>query len=137
MGDESERSRRRFLRLTGGGSVIGLAGCLASDDEGYVDPRDRPDDWCYEDLEGPISDAEANATSIDGIPRKEPEELRAKADVAYKCGPEEGMQCGNCTYYISDKTGDAIGACTEVEGHVRSPDWCGIWAPREKMGQGD
>lgn len=136
MEDESDRSRRRFLRITGGGSIIGLAGCLASGEE-WENPTDRPDDWCYEDLEGPVPDVERNATSIDGLVRNDPDELQTKEDVAYKCGPEEGMQCGNCTFYISDKNGDAIGACTEVEGHVRSADWCGVWQPREKVGEED
>lgn len=135
MGDgENLEPRRRILQLAGCGSAIGLAGCVGTAEEEYG-PPDREFDWCYEDLEGPVPEEEAEAESIDEIERKDPEDLLSKEEIGYQCNPVGGEQCGNCTFYIDDKTGDAIGACTEVEGNVRSADWCEIWAPRQKMGE--
>lgn len=129
---ESRSPRRRFLRLTGSGSVIAFAGCLSTENE--TESRDdRPEDWCLEELDETVPEEERSAVSIDGIERKGEDELLSKADAAYQCGPEEGNHCGTCTFYIDDRNGDAIGACTEVEGEIRSVDWCALWAPREKI----
>lgn len=114
-----------------------LAGCVNVDGEdGHAagEPaRDRPADWCFERLDADVPDVEANAVSIDGIERKSGDELVSKEEAGYQCGPQDGDHCGNCTYYIDDRDGDAIGACTEVAGQIRSADWCGLWAPREEM----
>ncbi|ELY43948.1 high-potential iron-sulfur protein [Natronorubrum bangense] len=136
MGDRNPReSRRRFLRATGCGSAIVLAGCLGEDisyaaGESAVD---RPEDWCFDELSESVPEIEADAVSIDGIERKDDDELLSREEAAYQCGPVEGNVCGTCTYYIDDRDGDAIGACTEVEGEIRSTDWCALWAPREKI----
>ncbi|WP_049923041.1 high-potential iron-sulfur protein [Halopiger djelfimassiliensis] len=135
MGDEPRESRRRLLRVTGCGSLVALAGCLGSDDD-ENGVNDRPADWCFEDLDESVPDIEANAPSIDGVERKAPENLLSKEDAGYHCGPVEGQQCGNCTFYIDDRDGDAIGACTEVAGQIRSVDWCELWAARAKVQDG-
>ncbi|MFC4543515.1 high-potential iron-sulfur protein [Halosolutus amylolyticus] len=132
--DDSREPRRRFLRIAGTSPVLVLAGCL-SDDEGVETDDDRPDDYCFDQLEGSVPAVERNAVSIDGVERKDESELLSKEDAAYQCGPQDGQLCGNCTFYIDDKDGDGIGACTEVEGMIRSVDWCGIWAAREKAPQ--
>ena len=132
-GDAVE-SRRRFLQLTGGGSVLVVTGCLGDPDPITVeDPR--PEDWCLEELDDEVPEVERQALSIDGLERADPDEILANDEVAYQCGPleREGQQCGNCTFYVDDRTGDGIGACTEVEGQIRSVDWCAIWEPREKQ----
>ena len=130
-GDAAE-SRRRFLQLTGAGSVLAATGCLGDPDPITVED-DRPDDWCLEILDDEVPVAERQALSIDGHEPLPPDEILTKAEVAYECGPFNGQQCGNCTYYVDDRTGDGIGACTEVEGQIRSADWCAIWEPREKQ----
>ena len=136
---EPQRSRRRVLWITASGSMLPVAGCIGEDVTGVAGERsDRPDDWCFEQLDESVPEVEANAASIDGIERKPEEELLSKEEAAYQCGPSEGQHCGNCTFYIDDRDGDAIGACTEVAGQIRSADWCGIWSPREKIQeQGD
>lgn len=130
-------SRRGFLRVTGCGSMIVLAGCLNIGEEaGHAageSSRDRPADWCFDRLDDTVPDVEASAVSIDGIERKPEAELVSKEEAGYQCGPVEGNHCGNCTYYIDDRDGDAVGACTEVAGQIRSADWCGLWAPREEI----
>ncbi|WP_265107984.1 high-potential iron-sulfur protein [Halosolutus halophilus] len=131
---ESREPRRRFLRIAGTGPVLVFAGCLGDEEDGDTG-EERPADWCLDQLEGSVPEVERNAVSTDGIERKDESELLSKEDAAYQCGPQEGQLCGNCTFYIDDKNGDGIGACTEVEGMIRSVDWCGIWAAREKAPQ--
>ncbi|AHG02322.1 hypothetical protein HALLA_20685 (plasmid) [Halostagnicola larsenii XH-48] len=133
---ERRKTRRRLLQLAGTGSVIGLAGCLNLGANGS--PQDeRPADWCLDILDGEVPEVEATAPSIDGIERADEGELESKSNAAYECGARDGAQCGNCTFYIDDENGDAIGACTEVAGPIRSVDWCALWQPREKMADGE
>lgn len=127
-----QSSRRRFLLITKSGLIIPFTGCL-SRNENSEEPFDRPPDWCIEELDEPIPDAEKTASSIDGIQRKDPSNLQSKTDVAYQCRPLENQQCGSCTFFIDDKTGDGIGACTEVEGRIRATDWCSLWAAKEEI----
>lgn len=138
MGDGTSRgSRRRVLRATGWGSAVVLAGCVSVGEDtsqaAGESSADRPADWCFDRLDDAVPDVEANATSIDGVERKPEDQLASKAEAGYQCGPQDGNHCGNCTFYIDDRDGDAIGACTEVAGEIRSADWCGLWAPREEM----
>ncbi|WP_306060692.1 high-potential iron-sulfur protein [Natronococcus wangiae] len=128
-----QSSRRRFLLITKSGLIIPLTGCLGRNGNGE-EPYDRPPDWCVEELSGPVPDAE-NTSSIDGVPRKDQSNLQSKTEVAYQCMPLENQQCGSCTFFIDDKTGDGIGACTEVEGGIRGTDWCSLWAPKEEMSE--
>ncbi|WP_247000979.1 high-potential iron-sulfur protein [Halosolutus gelatinilyticus] len=133
-------SRRRFLRLTGCGSLIGLAGCMNLNENAAgpaSQPREGlPADWCLDDLSDSVPESEANAVSIDGVERKPEGELLSKQDAAYQCGPSDGQQCGNCTFFIDDRSGNGWGACTEVAGEIRSVDWCGLWAPRMEIQEG-
>lgn len=126
-----------MLRATGWGSAVVLAGCVSVGEDtsqaAGESSADRPADWCFDRLDDAVPDAEANATSIDGVERKPEDQLASKAEAGYQCGPQDGNHCGNCTFYIDDRDGDAIGACTEVAGEIRSADWCGLWAPREEM----
>ncbi|NUC71783.1 high-potential iron-sulfur protein [Haloterrigena sp. SYSU A558-1] len=134
---ESGESRRRVLRATGCGSAIVLAGCVSvgedTSQEAGEPALDRPADWCFDRLDDAVPEAEANAVSIDGIERKPEGELASKEEASYQCGPADGNHCGTCTYYIDDRDGDAVGACTEVAGEIRSADWCALWAPREEL----
>ncbi|MDJ1434530.1 high-potential iron-sulfur protein [Halostagnicola sp. A-GB9-2] len=136
---EHRETRRRLLELAGTGSVIALAGCLDMGANGTPGAPldDRPVDWCLDMLDDEVPEEEATAPSIDGIERRDEDELDSKSDAIYECGARAGDQCGNCTYYIDDRTGDGFGACTEVAGQIRSVDWCALWQPREKLGEGD
>lgn len=133
MNDSERReTRRRLLRLAGSGAVVGLAGCLNIGAD-PTPPVQRPADWCLDVLEGEVPESEATAPSIDGLERADEDELQSKSNASYECGARDGAQCGNCTFYIADRNGDAIGACTEVAGPIRSADWCALWQPREKL----
>lgn len=129
---EPRKSRRRFLRLSGCGSIVGLAGCLNMPGGDYERAGLSPDE-CLEALSDSVPEVERNALSIDGLESRPPDELESKEQAAYQCGPRDGMLCGTCRFYIDDENGDAIGACTEVEGEIRSVDWCGLWQPREQV----
>lgn len=126
VGGTSRESRRQLLRATGCGSVIVLTGCVSVGEEtdraADGSSLDRPDDWCFDRLDDTVPDVEADATSIDGVERKPEGELASKEEAGYQCGPVDGDHCGTCTFYIDDRDGDAIGACTEVAGRVRSTD---------------
>lgn len=129
-------SRRLLLQLAASGSLAGLAGCINTPSSGPV-MAEEPADYCFDQLEDSVPESEANATSIDGLERLDQENLVSKTEAGYACGPQDGQLCGNCTFYIDDKDGDGIGACTQVAGEIRSVDWCGLWAPREKVPQED
>ncbi|WP_425492159.1 high-potential iron-sulfur protein [Halovivax limisalsi] len=127
-------SRRRLLYLAAGGSIAGLSGCLnLPPADGELAHREPPADYCLDDLEEDVPESERTSLSISGIDRKPPGELTSKQEAGYVCHAVDGNLCGNCRFYIDDKNGDAIGACTEVAGQVRSVDWCGLWAPREEI----
>lgn len=129
----SQESRRWFLRLTGCSSIIGVSGCISLGNEEVGGPPSQEPDQCLDQLDDSVPTVEANAVSIDGIKRKKPNQLVSKQQAGYQCGPSEGEHCGNCTFYIDDMEGDAIGACTEVKGEIRSADWCGLWTQRNSM----
>lgn len=126
---DSEGSRRRFLRLAGGASVVGLAGCIGTEEAPTGDAR--PADWCLDELEDEVPEALATAESIDGIER-DPENVRPKEDVAYQCSSEGYQLCANCQFFVPP-AGDYVGACTEVAGEIASQHWCGIYQPTERL----
>jgi len=137
---DAQPTRRRLLRLAATGSLAGVAGCINTPPPNgtiMVEREEQSVDWCLDDLEESVPEAERTAVSIDGLERQAQDSLTSKTDAGYVCGPQDGMLCGNCTFYIDDKTGDGIGACAVVQGQIRSVDWCGLWQPREKMTGGD
>ena len=128
----SSRSRRRFVRRSGYVSVLALAGCLQrTSDEGSPTPT-RSDDWCLEEVDSDVRDDYRTAESIDGIPR-EPDELLSKADAAYQCYPQGSEQCSNCRFFVPYRTPEDLGGCTEVEGEVRTMDWCARYEPTDRL----
>ena len=130
-GHEHPASRRRFLLLAGIASVSGAAGCLGGPDEDDSDDfEDRPDDWCLDELDETVPDDLRTAESIDGIER-DPDDLRPKEEVAYQCHPEGEQLCSNCTFFVPGE--NHFGACTEVEGEVRTQDWCAIYAAADRL----
>lgn len=114
-----ERTRRAFLHVAGG-IVIGLAGCTESDDSTDDENEDE------NDLSGPVSEDYETATSQDGSERN-PEDLYSKSDIDYQSEPRNEERCEDCAFYISDKDGDGLGACTEVEGYIEPEGWCTLY----------
>jgi len=139
---DSDQSRRRFLHVTGTASLLGFAGCLSAGEGGHGggEHAEREEDWCLEALDEEVPEEERTARSVDGG-RRNPDNVLPKEEVGYKCslqktGHPMGEQlCSNCTFFIPDKDGDGIGACTQVAGQIRSQHWCEIWAPREGLNE--
>ncbi len=152
MGTEKpDRSRRAVLRLAGIASFAGVAGCLGDDtDETEADDSDQPfsPEW-YGDMDTALPESQETCTSIEGVER-DPEGLNAKEDVDYQFHPnysespnwedDPTEMCANCRFFCPS-TGDnpdlpqMIGACTEVEGGIRSQDWCALWQPVEGLSE--
>jgi len=128
--DRTALSRRQLLATTGGVSLVGLAGCL------QATPPGEPS----EDLrDAPLPEGAEECVSVDGEQR-DPEAVSAKEDVAYQFHPDytgaSGYieMCANCRFFCSGGTlGSNIGACTVVEGGIRSQDWCALWQPVEAL----
>jgi len=125
--DESDKSRRRFLRATGSVSLIGLAGCL-----GGGGGADHGSD--YEPLQTDLTLPEGaqECVSIDGIQR-DPEGLTSKEAADYQSNPnytgESGNleMCANCQFFCPVNPPDKVGACAIVEGGIHSQHWCAFW----------
>lgn len=149
--DRSSRSRRDVLRLAGIAPFAGIAGCLGDDAEETTDEEpDRPfsPEW-YGAMDTPLPESQETCTSIDGIER-DPESVTAKEDADYQFHPnysespnwadDPTEMCANCRFFCPSK-GDnpeleqMIGACTEVEGGIRSQDWCALWQPVESLSE--
>lgn len=125
-------SRRRVLGAATGVSFVGLAGCLTL--TGTTDPpAEAPDD-----RDEPLPDGLETCESIDGIER-DPDELQAKEDVGYQFHPAytggSGFieMCANCRFFCPGRESAPVGGCTEVEGGIRSQDWCALWQPHEGL----
>lgn len=129
--DESYRSRRRFLKLTGSASLVGFAGCLGQDD--HENPSQREEGWCLEELaDESVNEAEATAESVDGVQRN-PDDLTSKEEAGYKCGAQGAQLCANCHYFIPSSDSDTIGACAIIDGPIRSQDWCALYEPADRL----
>lgn len=125
MPDRGERSRRRFLRLVGAGTAVGVAGCGGQQQNGT--PAGGPGEGTP-DLSGPVPEEYRTATSLGGRER-DPDALDAKAEVSYQSQPNQGNQCSGCIFYIPDMDGDGLGACSEVDGLIEPEGWCVDFAP--------
>lgn len=78
-------------------------------------------------LSGPIPDVYRTATSQDGSKRSS-DALQSKSAVQYQTQPKNGQQCSGCMFYIPDKNGDGLGACSVVEGYIQSTAWCASYS---------
>ncbi len=128
--DESHRTRRRFLQLTGSASLVGIAGCLGQAE--HAAREEREEGWCLEELDESVRESERTAESIDGVVRN-PDELISKEDAGYKCGAMGAQLCANCHFFIPSKGNDMIGACALVGGRIRSQDWCARYQPSDRL----
>ncbi|SEL40115.1 high-potential iron-sulfur protein [Haloferax larsenii] len=126
---DNPRTRRRFVWLTGTAAMAGLAGCSGNGggDGGANGGGDTGDTETQAPTATDSGDglpAEyVTATSIGGNERN-PERLSSKEAVSYQEEPNEGQQCSNCRFYIEDKNGDGLGACSIVEGTIAPEAYC-------------
>jgi hypothetical protein len=115
MGETRRTSRRSILRQVGSLSLVGVAGCI-----GAAGPKE---------LEGPVPAAYRTATSQGGT-KRDPGTLTSKGGANYSSAVGERKQtCATCRYYIPDRNGDGLGACSVVEGYTEPDAWCAIYAP--------
>ncbi|AFK21400.1 hypothetical protein E6P09_16520 (plasmid) [Haloferax mediterranei ATCC 33500] len=117
---DDQRTRRRFMWLTGTAAMAGLAGC--SGDGGETE-TEAPTTTTSASSTGGVPAAYATATSLDGTQRN-PDSLSSQEAVSYQDQPKDGQQCSNCRFYIEDKNDDGLGACAIVEGKVAPDGYC-------------
>jgi hypothetical protein len=79
-------------------------------------------------LSGPVPEVYRTATSQGGSERSS-DALQSKSAVQYQTQPKNGRQCSGCMFYIRDKNGDGLGACSVVEGYIQPTAWCASYSP--------
>ncbi|WP_372912720.1 high-potential iron-sulfur protein, partial [Salinigranum sp.] len=121
-----DTTRRRFVSISGTVALGTLAGCTG----GGGDGGDSTTTASGGDGESVPSQYET-ATSIGGNERK-PGSLASKDAVNYKSSPNGGQKCSGCTYYIEDKNGDDLGACSIVQGTIEPNGWCASFVPHQE-----
>lgn len=120
MSERHRPSRRVVLHLLGAATLTGLAGCAGNSQNS--------------ELSGPVPKAYRTATSLGGM-KREPDSLTSKENANYQSNSSGQSNCENCRYYIPEKNGDNLGACSLVEGDIEPKAWCSRYAPY-KEGQG-
>ncbi|GAB3312008.1 hypothetical protein EI982_04070 [Haloplanus rallus] len=136
----ADTERRRLLALVGTGLATGLAGCSGGGDGG--DGGDGGGDTATATAtatatetatsggEDTVPSEYETATAIGGAQRN-PDSLSSKSAVNYQSEPKDGQKCSNCQFYIEDKNGDGMGACTLVEGNIDPEGYCVSYAEYE------
>lgn len=115
MSGNRRASRRSILRQVGDLSLVGVAGCIGAAG--------------LKELQGPVPAVYRTATSQGGTKRN-PDALTSKGGANYSSAVGEREQtCAICRYYISDRNGDGLGACSVVEGNIEPDAWCTLYAP--------
>jgi hypothetical protein len=144
------KTRRRFIQVTGSTTLAALAGCTgggngdADTDESQTDTGDEEDDEHEEELpegvseeefeQGPVPRVYQSAVSFGGEERHG-DNLTPKMDVQFsefveaqeRDAHQPGTCCANCADFIPDKNGDTFGACAEVHGYIDGADWCAVY----------
>mgnify|MGYP002761492713 FL=1 len=138
----TEPDRRRLLALIGSGLTAGLAGCSGggggdgSDDGGGEATATETPTATATATETPPTTTGGDdtvpaeyetATSLGGTQRN-PDALSTQSAVNYQEEPKGGQQCSNCQFYIEDKNGDGMGACSIVAGNVAPEAYCVSYA---------
>lgn len=139
----TEPDRRRLLALIGSGLTAGLAGCSGggggdgSDDGGGEATATETPTATATATETPTATTTGGddtvpaeyetATSLGGTQRN-PDALSTQSAVNYQEEPKGGQQCSNCQFYIEDKNGDGMGACSIVAGNVAPEAYCVSYA---------
>jgi nitrous oxide reductase accessory protein NosL len=118
--------RRTMLALVGTSSVAALAGCASGGDT-----TETTTATTTETTGDQVPEAYRTATGLSGSQRS-PDSLAAKGDLNYQSEPKDGQQCSGCAYYVPDKNGDGVGACTIVEGTIEPSGWCTSYVAHEE-----
>ncbi|PSP82356.1 hypothetical protein BRC83_09530 [Halobacteriales archaeon QS_1_68_17] len=138
----TEIERRRLLALVGIGATTGLAGCGGGGGEGG---EDTPQETTEPAATSPPTETTAAGTTAGGeeVPeeyrtataisgsQRDPDALSSKDAVNYQSEPNEGNQCSGCQFYIPDKNGDGLGACSIVAGTIDPNGWCTSYVAAE------
>jgi hypothetical protein len=127
MTDTSARWGRRTLLATAAATTAALAGCAGNGGEGTEPPTTETEAETETDDDA-VPAAYETATSLNGRQR-DPDGLASKEALNYQAEPEGDQQCSNCGFYIEDKNGDGLGACTLVAGTIDPEGWCTSYAP--------
>lgn len=146
MTDRSKRTRRRFLLLTSAAatSVAGCVGDGTAGDESTGDETEASESAGDDGKTasegdgtetnaggggalGPVPAAYETAVALNGDTR-DPANVQSKQALKYQSEPNGNQQCSNCRFYIEDKNGDGLGACTLVEGKIEPDAWCVTYA---------
>ena len=118
--------RRTILALVGTSSAAALAGCVGGNGGTETSPTTAP-----ETTTDQVPEAYRTATGLNGNQR-DPDSLASKSDLNYQSDPKDGQQCSGCAYYIPDKDGDGLGACTIVEGTIEPTGYCTSYVAHEE-----
>lgn len=113
MSERDNLSRRAVTHILGAALLTGFAGCTG--------------DSQNNELSGPVPKAYRTATTQSGE-RRNPDSLTSKEGARYQSESSGESNCANCKYYISDKNGDNLGACSLVRGYIEPNAWCNIYA---------
>ncbi|WP_396613410.1 high-potential iron-sulfur protein (plasmid) [Haloferax sp. S1W] len=122
MPDET-RTRRHFVWLTGTAAMANLAGCSGDGGDGGDGDDTETEAPTTADAGDGVPEEYVTATSIGGNERN-PERLSSKDAVSYQEEPKDGQRCSDCQFYIEDKNGDGMGACSIVEGTISPEGYC-------------
>jgi len=139
MGDRAaDTERRRLLALVGTGLATGLAGCSGGgggdggDDTATATATETATATATATSGGEdtVPSEYETATAIGGSQR-DPDSLSSKPGLNYQSEPQDGQQCSSCQFYIEDKNGDGMGACTLVAGNIDPEGYCVSYAEYE------
>ena len=135
----TDSKRRQLLALVGSGLATGLAGCSGGGGGGDTETAtptatetatETPTATATAGGDDTVPEEYRTATSLSGTQR-DPDALSSKEALSYQSQPKEGQQCSNCQFYIEDKNGDGMGACTLVAGNIAPEAYCVSYAEYE------
>jgi hypothetical protein len=93
-------------------------------------------------MDAPTPEGEENCVSQNGFERS-PNDVTPKEEVAYQFHPNylgQGnviQMCANCRFFCPANPPNEIGACSEVDGGIRSQDWCALWQAADHLERRD
>lgn len=119
-------SRRRVMHYFASLSLIILSGCTTRSDPTTPEQDQSPS------RSDDVPDRLARCTDFGGNQR-DPADLVSKEESGYQFSPEGAEQCSNCRFFCEDPAGGFLGACSIVEGEVRTSDWCELYEPVDRL----
>ena len=132
QGEQQERKeilRRTFLVGMSGFVVTGCVGGNGNGDGGNGENGDGDDEPPRTEGLGPVPEEYETAEDVSGQQR-DPDSLLEYDDVNYQSQPVGDQRCDGCRYWIPDKNGDELGACSLVAGEIEANGWCSRYAPQ-------